>query len=293
MFSLPSPVQTMLYESPTSHPLHLSANHPLHAPLEELSFPPSPADATGSGTITGSGLHEPYMIGGTLQQMLHEKGKARRSNHRATVHELQYLLSNGIRTITGDVQCKRCERQYQMEYDLIEKYTEIGGYIAQQREAGDFSQEESHQLAILAANQMIGCCTLEHLNYFCKHTNLHRTAAKDRVIYLAYLCLCKQLDPTGPFDRCFPVIGSVPGRFHIILNVPHIITNVVFSMSSRCILIWLYLENPSMNKKKSFSAVLSTRVSICDKGKLSLGLALLYEFAFWLDEKFVDYHIYI
>ncbi|KAE8660994.1 hypothetical protein F3Y22_tig00116944pilonHSYRG00262 [Hibiscus syriacus] len=139
------------------------------------------------------------------------------------------ILSNGIRTITGDVQCKRSERQYQMEYDLREKFKEISGYIAQNKHSMHgrapsvwrnpvlpkcrFCGQENSAKPVISAKkrainwlflllcQMIGCCTLEQLKYFCKHTKKHRTAAKDRFIYLAYLCLCKQLHPTGPFDR--------------------------------------------------------------------------------------------
>ncbi|KAH7510958.1 hypothetical protein FEM48_ZijujUnG0061700 [Ziziphus jujuba var. spinosa] len=94
------------------------------------------------------------------------------TTHRATVHTLDYLVEKQILTVNGDVQCKRCERQYEMEFDLREKF-----------------------------HEMLGCCTLEQLKYFCKHTKNHRTGAKDRVLYLTYLGLCKQLDPTGPFDR--------------------------------------------------------------------------------------------
>lgn len=53
----------------------------------------------------------------------------------------------------------------------------------------------------LLLGQMLGCCTLEQLKYFCKHTKNHRTGAKDRVLFLTYLALCKQLDPNGPYDR--------------------------------------------------------------------------------------------
>ncbi|KAE8696772.1 Cytoplasmic tRNA 2-thiolation protein 1 [Hibiscus syriacus] len=109
-----------------------------------------------------------------------------------------------------------------MEYDLIEKFTEIGGYIARNKHSMHdrtppiwcnpvlpkrrfCGQENSAKLVIsakkrainwlfLLLGQMVGCCTLEHPKYFCKHTNLHRTAAKDRVIYLAYLCLRKRRD---------------------------------------------------------------------------------------------------
>ncbi|KAK8561824.1 hypothetical protein V6N13_149027 [Hibiscus sabdariffa] len=45
-----------------------------------------------------------------------------------------------------------------------------------------------------------GCCKLSELKYFCKHTKNHKTGAKDRVLYLTYMGLCKQLDPTKPFD---------------------------------------------------------------------------------------------
>ncbi|KAL4352204.1 hypothetical protein GQ457_06G007910 [Hibiscus cannabinus] len=47
--------------------------------------------------------------------------------------------------------------------------------------------------------KMLGCCKLSELKYFCKHTKNHKTGAKDRVLYLTYMGLCKQLDPTGPF----------------------------------------------------------------------------------------------
>ncbi|KAI3463946.1 hypothetical protein Pfo_020609 [Paulownia fortunei] len=52
----------------------------------------------------------------------------------------------------------------------------------------------------LLLGQMLDCCTLDQLKYFCKHTMNHRTGAKDRVLCLTYLGLCKQLDPNGPSD---------------------------------------------------------------------------------------------
>ncbi|KAF9684343.1 hypothetical protein SADUNF_Sadunf04G0108500 [Salix dunnii] len=64
-----------------------------------------------------------------------------------------------------------CEKQYEIGFDLEVKFVEIG------------------------------CCTLDQLKYFCKHTKNHRIGAKDRVLFLAYLGLCKQLNPNGPFDH--------------------------------------------------------------------------------------------
>ncbi|KAK6942914.1 hypothetical protein RJ641_028291 [Dillenia turbinata] len=52
---------------------------------------------------------------------------------RASIQTLEYLLSNGMVRISGQVQCKRCERQFQMEYNLREKYMEIATYIWQNK----------------------------------------------------------------------------------------------------------------------------------------------------------------
>ncbi|CAI9786351.1 unnamed protein product [Fraxinus pennsylvanica] len=52
------------------------------------------------------------------------------SNQRATLHSLTNLLSKHIYTISGDVQCKKCEQKYQMEYDLQRKFFEVGKFIA-------------------------------------------------------------------------------------------------------------------------------------------------------------------
>lgn len=152
------------------------------------------------------------------------------TNRRAMIQNLKYLLHNKIFTITGEVQCKRCERKFEMAFDLMEKFAQVWNFIAEHRadmhdRAPDVwmnptlptckhcGQENSVKPVIaekkkksinwlfLLLGQMLGCCTLEQLKYFCKHTKNHRTGAKDRVLYLAYLGLCKQLHPDGPFDR--------------------------------------------------------------------------------------------
>ncbi|KAJ0011035.1 hypothetical protein Pint_34610 [Pistacia integerrima] len=148
---------------------------------------------------------------------------------RATVQSFNYLVAKNITTISGDVQCKKCEQQYKMEYDLREKFLEVWKFIADNKSSMHdrapnvwmnpvlptckfCGQENSAKPVIplkkkqmnwlfLLLGQLLGCCTLDQLKYFCKHTKNHRTGAKDRVLYLAYLGLCKQLDPKGPFDR--------------------------------------------------------------------------------------------
>ena len=62
------------------------------------------------------------------------------------------------------------------------------------------AKKRSINWMFLLLGKMLGCCTLEQLKYFCKHTENHRTGAKDRVLFLTYLSLCKQMDPSGPYD---------------------------------------------------------------------------------------------
>nr|XP_011464125.1 PREDICTED: wiskott-Aldrich syndrome protein family member 2 [Fragaria vesca subsp. vesca] len=147
---------------------------------------------------------------------------------RATVYSLSYLEDHNILTISGEVQCKRCETRYEIEYNLKDKFMEVATYIAHNRSmmhdrapdvwkdpvlptCKNCDQENCAKPVVadkkkeinwlfLFLGQMLGCCTLEQLKYFCKHTKNHRTGAKDRVLYLTYLSLAKQLDPTGPFD---------------------------------------------------------------------------------------------
>jgi hypothetical protein len=151
------------------------------------------------------------------------------TTRRAHVHSLDYLRSKQIVTVTGEVQCKKCQRQYEMAYPLEDKFKEVGYFIAINRDSMrdrapavwsnphfptcNFCGEENSAKPIISEKkktinwlflllgQFLGCLTLEQLKYFCKHTQNHRTGAKDRVLYLTYLALCKQLDPNGPFDR--------------------------------------------------------------------------------------------
>ncbi|GLT74118.1 hypothetical protein SLA2020_459360 [Shorea laevis] len=148
-------------------------------------------------------------------------------NRRSMIHSLEYLLSKGITKISGEVKCKRCDKQYEMEYDLVEKFREIALYISRNKSSMHtrapsewmnptlpdcemcdqsncvrpvLTKKRVINWLFLLLGKMLGCCKLSELKYFCKHTENHRTGAKDRVLYLTYLGLCKQLDPSGPFD---------------------------------------------------------------------------------------------
>ncbi|RZC70793.1 hypothetical protein C5167_033922 [Papaver somniferum] len=150
------------------------------------------------------------------------------TNRFAKIHGRDHLISKGIHTITGEVQCKKCEHRCSLEYDLQSKLLEVGSFIYHNKEdlchrATDNwmtprletcprcdqpnslkpvmpSDKGLINWLFLLLGQMIGCCTLEQLKFYCDKNSLHRTGAKDRLIFLTYLSLCKQLDPTGPFE---------------------------------------------------------------------------------------------
>ncbi|KAL5542142.1 hypothetical protein UlMin_009852 [Ulmus minor] len=150
------------------------------------------------------------------------------TNQRAVIHSLEGLASKGITTITGQVQCKQCNQQYNMSYDLQTVFGTIRNFLGrelvnlydrapkmwmnpvlprcehcgQRNAAKPIMPIKKRQInwLFLLLGQLLGCCTLNQLKYFCKHSNIHRTGAKDRLVYLAYLGLSKQLDPNGPFD---------------------------------------------------------------------------------------------
>ncbi|KAK8486174.1 hypothetical protein V6N13_030091 [Hibiscus sabdariffa] len=148
------------------------------------------------------------------------------SDQHAKVHSLDYLLSHNITTISGEVECKRCDKVYTIEYDLQQKFREISDFIKEHKfslhdrappvwknpslpsceSCGScvrpvvVEKNRSINWLFLLLGKMLGCCKLAQLQYFCEHTKNHKTGAKDRVLYLTYLGLCKQLDPTGPFD---------------------------------------------------------------------------------------------
>ncbi|XP_058081801.1 uncharacterized protein LOC131229798 [Magnolia sinica] len=152
------------------------------------------------------------------------------TNLRATVRSLNELRSLGINTIQGEVQCKRCERRYEIEFDLMTQFEEISEYIRKnKRKMNDRAplewkdpklpdcrlceqtdclkpvispKKRSINWLFLLLGKMLGICTLEQLKYFCKHNKNHRTGAKDRVLYLTYLGLCKQLYPDVVFEWC-------------------------------------------------------------------------------------------
>lgn len=230
------PVQTLLVSQPQPQlPLQLSPSHPLYIPpyVAESSGIPiyrhelAPGNAPPSRPLRSR--RNPTQTPGEGKSDTVPALFPWATTHRATVHSLKYLLSKRITTITGEMQCKKCEKQYEMGYDLEKKFYEVGRYIAANKDSMHdrapsvwmnpalptckFCEQENSAKPVipdkkkeinwlfLLLGQLLGCCTLDQLKYFCKHTKNHRTGAKDRVLYLTYMGLCKQLDPAGPFNR--------------------------------------------------------------------------------------------
>ncbi|KAG2328341.1 hypothetical protein Bca52824_011069 [Brassica carinata] len=145
------------------------------------------------------------------------------TNKRCTIQSLENLESKQITTITGDVQCKHCEKVYQISYNLREKFAEVENVfvtrkrLMRERAPAFWTNPEPMRCELcgrdkavkpviaerksqinwlfLLLGQLLGYCTLEQLKNFCKHSKSHRTGAKDRVLYLTYLGLCKMLQP--------------------------------------------------------------------------------------------------
>ncbi|XP_057440626.1 formin-like protein 7 [Lotus japonicus] len=149
------------------------------------------------------------------------------TSKRAIVHSLEHLRSQGVTEITGTVTCKRCDEQRDITFNLEEKFSEVARFIEENRfdlhdrapaqwsnpvlptceRCGTenslkpvITKKRSINWLFLLLGQMVGCCKLEQLKYFCKHAMNHRTGAKDRLLYSTYIGLCKQLHPEGPYE---------------------------------------------------------------------------------------------
>ncbi|KAF5951634.1 hypothetical protein HYC85_009578 [Camellia sinensis] len=166
---------------PPLWPLQLSPSHSLYPPPPP-SPPPPPPPPTPSTSATTVHRHEASPGPSRMVRarrnptQLPWEGKSGTvpapfpwaTAHWATVHNLNYLLLRQIYSITGEVQCKRCERRYEMDFDLREKFSEVGTFVAERKssmhdrapsvlqareqcKAGDFREEKVDQLVVFAS----------------------------------------------------------------------------------------------------------------------------------------------
>ncbi|CAM6100569.1 unnamed protein product [Calypogeia fissa] len=147
---------------------------------------------------------------------------------RAVVHPLDRITRLGIISIQGEVICKRCDGSQTVDINLHASFLQLDSYFMSNKDAMHDRAPRNwtvprlldctmcHQSdcvkpvinprkrhinwLFLMLTRTLGLCTLEQLKYFCKHTHKHRTGAKDRVLYLTYVGLLKQLNPAGHYD---------------------------------------------------------------------------------------------
>ncbi|KAI5068281.1 hypothetical protein GOP47_0016626 [Adiantum capillus-veneris] len=150
------------------------------------------------------------------------------TDKRAAVETLDMLRVKGIKSIWGEVICKKCDGQQRLELEVEEEFARVSSFFLGNRDSmhdrapmvwysprlldcplcrqGDCvrpvvaSKKRAINWLFLFLTQTLGLCTLEQLKYFCKHNRKHRTGAKDRVLYLTYAGILKQLHPSGPYD---------------------------------------------------------------------------------------------
>ncbi|GAB2222535.1 hypothetical protein Droror1_Dr00016653 [Drosera rotundifolia] len=144
------------------------------------------------------------------------------TDRRARIHSMQQLRERGINIIIGEVHCKNCDMTYQEEYDLAQKLGEVTLFISsrittmhdrapqewekprspacrfcQTADVKPVISEENDSInwLFLFLGQNLGHLNAAQLKYFLKHTDIHRTGAKNRLLYLTYLGLYQQLLP--------------------------------------------------------------------------------------------------
>ncbi|XP_057512764.1 formin-like protein 6 [Actinidia eriantha] len=154
-------------------------------------------------------------------------------NHRAGVRSLHDLRSNGITMISGRVICRFCNTQTTIKYNVLQRFSLLKTFIRRNkntmtelREAPEAWKNPEEKLrrcmerdrgcgqnnALIPYNavpprsmnwlfmllgQTLGLCTTDDLQYLVNE----RSDNKPRLLYLAFLSLCKQLKPDEPnFD---------------------------------------------------------------------------------------------
>ena len=214
---------------PASNPPPICQQPPPHLPLiPRPELPPPPAKRLAprarSNPNQGPGEGKNETIDPPFQWA---------TDRRATVHTLDYLVAHGLTVIKGEVQCRRCERREVVAYDLLAKLEEVKGYVRArlgtmfERAPAEWmypvfgecgaclqhncmrpvlpQEKRNYNWLFLFLGQSLGICTLNQIKWFCKHTGNHRTGAKDRVLYLTYITIGKQLYPTGIFQRLWEI----------------------------------------------------------------------------------------
>ncbi|QCE16805.1 uncharacterized protein LOC114163744 [Vigna unguiculata] len=215
--SNPNPSSSSTSCSNNTNPSLASSNHnpnPPNAPAEAPESVPTVTRSSGSSRRTSRLKRTSKTVTAPFPWA---------KNQRATIHRHQYLMENNVHTITGKLYCRRCEHEFELGLNLEDKLDALIQFITRENEKWHtraplvwlspvcpkcpLCDRENSTRPVIAPNkkdinwlflllgQMLGYCTLEHLKYFCKHNEIHRTGAKDRLLYNTYKGLILQLLP--------------------------------------------------------------------------------------------------
>ncbi|KAH0632674.1 hypothetical protein KY284_035460 [Solanum tuberosum] len=77
------------------------------------------------------------------------------TSRHAIIHTLDYLVSKEITNISGDVQCKKCQQQYKIQYDLQEKFNEIANHAITNRKLLDLKSQIEIKTSSSVFGQML------------------------------------------------------------------------------------------------------------------------------------------
>ncbi|KAF8409941.1 hypothetical protein HHK36_002460 [Tetracentron sinense] len=150
------------------------------------------------------------------------------TTQRAHLRTLNDILSSGVRTIIGRVGCDfNWTHNQDLEFDLQREFNQVASFVAANKSTMFHripevwlypprscskcnkvrfvrpiisKKKRSINWLFLLLGEMLGYCSSDQLKYFCKHSNIPHNGGRDELICLTYLGLCKQLDPSGPFD---------------------------------------------------------------------------------------------
>ncbi|KAI9123777.1 hypothetical protein K1719_005077 [Acacia pycnantha] len=211
----------------------LRSNNPLHFTLELDLFPKSPPTTYSTMNLNVNEPPPPPLRppqnprnnGEDHQNRNIEPPYAWTTNRPAYVHDKSHLEKNFIYTVTGTVRCNKCGKEYPVVFNIEEKLKQFESFVESKKRTmhnrappewtsaqslvcehctGDGVRpvidvrKDNINWLFLFLGQMLGYCTLEQLKYFLACTQIHRTAAKDRVLYHTYREIFKQLRPDLP-----------------------------------------------------------------------------------------------
>ncbi|XP_020086162.1 uncharacterized protein LOC109708753 [Ananas comosus] len=141
----------------------------------------------------------------------------------ATVRPINWLRANGITHVHGEVRCGSCGVQKVVSYELESKVGDTRNFMYSLRHYLDDhvqpvwskakllpcdscggsgcvgpvipARDEDINWLFMLLGQTLAALSLAQLKNFCGKTRIHRTGTKSRLLFNAYVELCRQLIP--------------------------------------------------------------------------------------------------